>query len=257
MKKIIALVNQKGGVAKTSTALAIGSGLKLRHKKVLFVDLDAQGNLSYSVGADTNGLTAYDLLTGEATADRVIQHTPQGDIVPSSLYNSINSLSLADVRLTGDGMQYRLKKGLHPVLDRYDHIIIDTPPALGLLTINAMTASDQLIIPIQADIYSLHGQAELYETIQMVRKYSNPTLEILGILLVRFNPRAILSREVAEESGKMAEMMETRLFKTHIRECVAIKEAQYLQKGIFQYAPKSNASRDYGDLLKELSKENA
>jgi len=257
MKKTIAIINQKGGVGKTTTAHAIGAGLKRRGRKVLFVDLDAQGNLSYSLGADTTRLNAYDLLVGGTPAQGITQRTKQGDVIPSSMYDGDKSLSLADVKLTGEGMHNRLKKGLQPILDQYDHIIIDTPPALGLLAVNAMTASDQLIIPIQADIYSLHGQAELFDTIQMVRKYANPSLEILGILLVRFNPRAILSRDVAEESKKIAEMMETRLFKTYIRECIAIKEAQYLQKSIFEYAPKSNASKDYGNLLKELTKENA
>lgn len=257
MKKIITLINQKGGVGKTTTALAIGAGLKRRGRKVLFVDLDAQGNLSYSLGANTDKLNAYDLLVGGTPAQGITQRTKQGDVIPSSMYDGEKSLSLADVKLTGEGMHNRLRMGLQPILDQYDHIIIDTPPALGLLAVNAMTASDQLVIPIQADIYSLHGQAELFDTIQMVRKYANPSLEILGILLVRFNPRAILSRDVAEESKKIAEMMETRLFKTYIRECIAIKEAQYLQKSIFEYAPKSNASKDYGNLLKELTKENA
>lgn len=251
MSRTIAIINQKGGVGKSTTAHAIGAGLSLRGYRVLFIDLDAQGNLSYTLGADSTGLTgisALEVLTGRVSASKAVQRTAQGDIIASS-----PALAGADTILTAVGKEYRLKEGLEGL--EYDYIVIDTPPALGILTVNALTACNGCIIPAQADIYSLQGIGQLYNTIQTVRKYCNPSLEVLGILLTRYSARAVISREVAEMIEQTAANLHTKLYKSRIRECTALKEAQAVKQDIYSYAPKSNATSDYTGFLNELEEE--
>lgn len=243
----LAIINQKGGVGKSTTALAIGAGLLLKGYKVLFVDLDAQGNLSYSLGADMQGHNVLSVLQGKAKAVNSVQTTPEGDILAST-----PGLAAADTLLIGTGKEYRLQEALEPLQSRYDYIIIDTPPALGVLTVNALTACTGAIIPAQADIFSLQGIGQLNSTIEAVKKYTNPALRIEGIVLTRFNARAIISREIAEMLEGLADQLHTRLYQTAIRECTALKEAQATQQSIFRYAPRSNASKDYKDLLTEI-----
>lgn len=247
MIKTIAVINQKGGVGKSTTAASLGAGLTLKGFKVLYIDLDAQGNLTYTLGADPKGLTALDVLTKEATAAAAVQHTAQGDVIATS-----PSLAGADTVITSVGKEYRLKEALEPLKESYDYIIIDTPPALSVLTINALTACTGAIIPAQADIYSLQGISQLNSTIQTVRQYCNPSLEVMGIVLTRYSSRAILSREVAEMIEQTAERLNTKLYKTTIRENIAVKEAQASQQNIFEYAPKSNAASDYSALVDEI-----
>lgn len=247
MTECIAIINQKGGVGKSTTAHAIGAGLARRGKRVLFVDLDPQGNLSYTLGAQDSGPSALDALTRAATAQEAVQHTPGGDLLPAS-----PALSGADTMITAVGKEYRLREALEPLRDQYDYLIMDTPPALGILTVNALTACTGVIIPAQADIYSLQGISQLYATIQTVRQYCNPALTVKGILLTRFSPRAILSRDVADLIESTARQMGTRLYRTPVRECIAVKEAQANQQDIFTYAPKSNAASDYASLIDEI-----
>jgi len=250
---IIAIINQKGGVGKSTTAHAIGAGLILRGRKVLYIDLDAQGNLSYTLGADSTGLTglsALEVLEGQTTASKAVQHTQQGDIIASS-----PALAGADTVLTAVGKEYRLKEALDGIQGQYDFIVIDTPPALGILTINALTACRGCIIPAQADIYSLHGISQLYSSIQTVRKYCNPALKVMGILLTRYNARAVIGREVAEMLEQTAGQMHTKLYKSRIREGTAIKEAQAVKVDIYSYAPRSNAASDYSSLVDEIMEE--
>ena len=247
MIKTIAIINQKGGVGKSTTALCVGAGLSLKGFKVLYIDLDAQGNLTYTLGADINGLTALDILTKEATAEQTIQRTAQGDVIAAS-----PSLAGADTLITAVGKEYRLKEALEPIKEKYDYIIIDTPPALSVLTINALTACTGVIIPAQADIYSLQGISQLNNTIQTVKQYCNPSLEVMGIVLTRYSARAILSREVAEMIEQTATNLNTKLYKATVRENIAVKEAQASQQNIFEYAPKSNAAADYSALVDEI-----
>lgn len=242
-----AIINQKGGVGKSTTALAIGSGLKRQGSKVLFIDLDAQGNLSYTMGANTQGYNALGILQRPETTAEEIQHTAQGDIVASS-----PALAGADTVLSDVGKEYKLKEALATVSGLYDYCIIDTPPALSILTINALTACNGAIIPAQADIYSLQGIGQLNNTIQTIKKYCNPDLSIKGIILTRYNARSVLSKEVTELIEQTASELNTRVFNTKIRECTALKEAQAMKQDIFTYAPKSNASADYTDIIKEL-----
>ena len=245
--KTIAVVNQKGGVGKSTTAAALASGLSLRGFNVLSIDLDAQSNLTYALGAAGSNKTALGVLTGETTATEARTKTYAGDIIPAS-----KALSAADSILTDTGKEYRLREALDAIKPEYDFIVIDSPPALGILTVNALTAADSVIIPSQADIYSLQGIEQLYETIKPVKKYTNKDLKIEGILLTRYSPRSILSKEVSGIIEQFADHIGTRVFDATIREAVAVKEAQISRQGLFTYSPKANVTADYSALIDEL-----
>lgn len=245
--KIISVINQKGGVGKSTTALALGEGLSLKGYKVLYVDLDAQGNLTYTMGADPNAYNALGVLQRPETAEAEIQHTAHGDIIASS-----PTLAGADTIITQTGKEYRLKEALEKVAADYNYCIIDTPPALSILTVNALTACTGAIIPAQADIYSLQGISQLNSTVEAVKRYCNPGLTIMGIVLTRYNKRSIIRREVAEMLEHTAAQLHTHLYKTKIRECTALVEAQALKQSIYSYAPKSNATADYTALVDEI-----
>ena len=251
--RIVVITNQKGGVGKSTTAEALAVGLTIRGHKALLVDLDPQGSVSLTAGADMSRPTAYEVMTRAASAQEATQqHTqegaqegaqevkPRADIIPAS-----KQLVRLDVELTATGKEYRLKEQLAPVLPAYDFIIVDTPPALGFLTVNAMTAADALLIPAQADVYSLQGIGQLMETIGAIRAYTNPGLALAGVLLTRHNARSILSRDMAEAARAAAGRIGTFLYSTVIREGVAVREAQANQQPIYEYAPKSNAAADY------------
>lgn len=252
MKDIFAVVNNKGGVAKTSTVGALACFIAKKKQKVLCIDLDPQCNLTFTIlGTQQPQNTLFEVLTGKSPIEDSIIKTQSGyDLIPASslLYN-------ADKTITGVGQEYKLKESLTPILDKYDYIILDTPPALGVLTVNALTACSQVIIPAQADVYSLQGISILSNTINAVKQYCNKNLKIAGILLTRYNPRVVLSREIATMiENTTAKDLDTRIFKTSIRECVAVKEAQASNKDIYTYSPKSNASTDYKNFVNELLK---
>lgn len=242
----ISIINQKGGVGKSTTALAIGSDLYCRGYRVLFIDLDAQGNLTYSLKASTE-FGSLGVLQAPETVKAKIQHTEQGDIIGSSL-----SLAGADALITQTGKEYRLKEALNLLESDYDYCIIDTPPALGITTVNALTASNAAIIPAQADIYSLIGIMQLGSTVEAVKKYCNPGLIVKGIVLTRFNGRSVIRREAAEMLEQAAAQLETKVYKARIRECTALVEAQARRQSIFKYAPRSNAAADYTALVNEI-----
>ena len=184
MAVVIAITNQKGGVGKTTTCAAFCGGLTESGKSVLAIDLDPQGNLSFSLGADAEeSYTMYDVFKGNCTVKEAIQCTDNCDVIPANIL-----LSGCELELTGVGREYLLREALSDVMDDYDYIMIDTPPALSILTINAYTAADKLIIPMIAEILSLQGIAQLKETIFAVKKYYNKDLEITGILLNKYNP---------------------------------------------------------------------
>lgn len=246
--EVIAIINRKGGVGKTATAQALGSGLIRKGRRVLFVDLDSQTNLTYGLGADAGQVNSMDVLTGEATAQEAVQHTQQGDVIPAG-----EDLAGADKVITDTGKEYKLKEALADLAGSYDYVIIDTPAALGTLTVNALTAADSVIIPVQADIYSLQGIGQLNQTIEAVKKYCNPALYIKGILLTRYNGRAIISRDMQSNLEEAAQQLKTRLYSTPIRECISIKEAQAQQQDIYSYAPRSNAAKDYAAFIDEFT----
>ena len=254
MKDIFAVVNNKGGVAKTSTVGALACFIAKKKQKVLCIDLDPQCNLTFTIlGAQQPETTIFEVITGKAKAKQAVIKTDRGyDLIPASsdLYNSDNTI-------TSVGKEYKLKEAIQPLLKSYDYILIDTPPALGILTVDALTACTQVIIPAQADVYSLQGITTLSSTINAVKQYCNKDLKIAGILLTRYNSRVVLAREIAKMiENTTAKALDTKIFKTSIRECVAVKEAQANNQDIFTYSPKSNASTDYKNLVNELLKGN-
>ena len=244
--EVVAIVNRKGGVGKTATAQALGAGLIKKGCGVLYIDLDSQTNLTYGLGADAGGLSSMDVLAGDATAQEAIQHTQQGDVIAGA-----EALAGADAVIDGTGKEYRLKEALEGL--QYDYCIIDTPAALGTLTVNALTAADSVIIPVQAEVYSLQGIGQLSKTIEAVKKYCNRNLYIRGILITRYNGRAIISRDMQANLEDAAQQLKTRLYSTPIRECVSIKEAQAQQQDIYSYAPRSNAAKDYAAFIEEFT----
>lgn len=247
MKEILTVTNRRGGTGKTATTHAIGAGLSLRGYKILYVDLDSQCNLSFDIGAKTAPLTSMEVLTGTATAQEAIQNTQSGDIIAGS-----PSLATADISIEGTGKEYRLKEALEPVTGLYDYIVIDTPPSLGILTINALTAATSCIIPAQAEIHSIQGIGLLHEAITAVQKYTNPELTIKGILITRFKGRTILSKDMRDNLEATATALGTKLFSSPIRECISVQEAQAVQQDIFSYAKRSNAAADYTALIEEI-----
>ena len=251
--KTVAIVGQKGGCGKTTTAAAIGEGLKRDGAKVLFVDCDPQANLSYLMGADVSGLatpSTLDVLQRASTAADAIQHTDAGDIIAAS-----PTLAGADITITQTGKEYRLKEALETLTGAYNFVVVDTAPALGIATINALTACDGCVIPSGPDFFSLQGIGQLRSTIDIVRQYCNRDLKVYGIVITRYNSRAVIGREVAAMLEETATAMKTRLFDSRIRECTAVKEAQAMQQSIYSYAPRSNAATDYTALLTELKTE--
>ncbi|MDD4088506.1 MAG: AAA family ATPase [Tissierellia bacterium] len=248
MAKVISISNQKGGVGKTTTTGAMAAGFKIKGYKVLCIDLDPQANLSFSSGAETEDCpTIYEVLKDETKASFSIQKMNSFDIISSSIL-----LSGLDLEFTHTGREYLLKEALSTIKDKYDFIFIDTPPALSILTVNAFTASDYIIIPMNADIFSLKGIAQLSETIKRVKRYCNPDLKVEGIVLTKFNKRTILSREIKGTAELIAGQLGTKLFNTTIRASVAIMEAQTTQQEIFSYAPNNTAVQDYKDFVDEL-----
>lgn len=249
MAKIISVANQKGGVGKTTTAWALVTGLKERGYKVLAVDIDPQSNLSYVMQADEQRNALYEVLKSKIKAQEAVQKTKQGDIIPSTLM-----LAGADMEFTNVGREYILKNALKALEPMYDYIIIDTPPTLGILTINALTASGGVVIPMGADIFSLQGLSQLYDTVNRVKEFCNPELNIIGILITRYNNRTILSRDLFDVIKRQTAQINAPLFKTVIREGISIKEAQTRQKSLYEDNPDSNAIHDYSNFVNEYLK---
>lgn len=253
--KIFAIANQKGGVSKTTTVHCIGAGLAHTGFKVLLIDLDPQSNLTsichaVSDAQDKTTVTMLEILAKENNINEGIQHLELFDIIPSSMF-----LASIDSRLTDQmARPYRLQNALKDLKADYDYVLIDTPPALGTLTNNALVAADSVIIPAQADILSLQGVSQLYETIESVKEHANPNLTVSGIVLTRFQGRANLTKEIVTLFDAAAKQLKTVVFENRIREAIAVKEAQAALSDIFTIDSKSNASIDYGKLIKEIFK---
>lgn len=250
MAKVITIANQKGGVAKTTTATALASGLKIKGYNVLLIDTDPQCNASDTYQAEIEDIaTLYDLLFNKEPVQNTIQHKSMGDIIPSDPL-----LSKAENMLNNTGREYVLKKAASLILDQYDYIIIDTPPTLGILLINALTFANEVIVPVTADRYSLQGLSQLYETIGAAKEYTNPNLKVIGLLLAKYNGRTNLSKEVAEGMPIIAKQMNTVIFDTAIRESTAAKEAQAMRKGLYEHSPNCTTAQDYLLFTEELIK---
>lgn len=243
---IIAICNQKGGQGKTTTAQAIATGAAQIGRKSLAIDLDPQGNLTFSMGGNGADVGAYELITGKTTPGQTIQHTQQGDIITAS-----SSLALADTTFTGDTRTNALKTALKPIKSKYDVITIDCPPTLNTLLINALTAADMVIIPLTADMYSLQGLYQLKQSIQAAQR-GNTGLKIGGVLFVKHSIRTILARDLTDVIKDKCRELDIPVYKTTIREGVTIREAQTQREGIFDYAPKSKPAKDYMQLIREI-----
>ena len=246
--RIIAVSSQKGGTAKTSTAAAIATGAAKRGHKTLLIDLDPQGSLTLISGADGNTAGSYELIKG-MDASRVIQHRDGWpDIIPASL-----QLAGADAELSGKpGRDFFLKDALEPVKGNYDIIVIDTPPTLGTLLINSLTAATEVIIPVLADTFALQSVYQLMDTIAQVQQHCNKSLTVSGVVVTKYSNRTVLARDLWEAMYNKCAQMGIRVFNTRIREGVAVKEAQTMRLDLFSYAPRSNPAKDYMQLLDEI-----
>lgn len=250
MQKTYAIVNQKGGVGKTTTAANLGAGLAKLGKKVLLVDIDAQGNLSAHLGVSIdeseNMPSMYEVLRYGEKIENVVRQVGENLwLAPASLL-----LSAADLELGGIiGREQILRKALNSAVDQYDFIVIDCPPSLGLLSLNGLVASGRVIVPVQSEFLALHGVRQLLDTIDQVRSAYNPSLSVGGVLLCLHDSRRRLARSVADT---VREYFGDLVFTTVIRTNVALAEAPAQGTSIFGYDPRSTGAEDYGKLAEEV-----
>lgn len=244
---IIAIINQKGGTGKTTTAINLGTALSSLGKKVLLIDLDPQANLSYSFGIKSPNGTITEVLQGKKTLQAILTEKESLSIAPSSI--SLADLEISLVNKIGrEGLLKEHLKGLKG----YDYVFIDSPPSLSVLTINALNAAQEVLIPLQMEILSLQGLAQLLDTINEVRQILNKKLKVKGIIPSMFDARRRLSDEVLKEIEKN---FKEKVFKTVIRENVKIAEAPSFAKSVLTYAPSSHGAEDYISLAREFIKE--
>ena len=231
---------------------ALASGLAQRGYKVIVVDLDPQCNLSLGSGADILNMdqTLYDVFKGTADLPDLIQKTDLGyDLITGGL-----TLAGADMDFTQTGREFMLKEALDEIRTDYDFCIIDTPPTLGILTVNALTASDGVVIPLTADLFSLQGLSQLDLLMDRVRKYSNRDLKTEGLLITIHDERTNISKALSEKINQTAEKLGTRVFSHPIRRSVAVRESQTLMVDLFTEAPQANATKDYNSFIDEILK---
>jgi len=250
MSHTIAFANQKGGTGKTTTVINLAGALAEIGKKILIVDNDPQASLSLGFGVDVPTLekTLYDVMvSGYPIQKTIISLRDNIDLVPTNIY-----LSAAELQLAGEiRREDRLKNGLARIKDSYDYVFIDCPPSLGLLTINALSAADKVLIPMSCDYYALIGVKLLLDTIGRIQNQLNPELEILGVIPTRFDRRTIHSKEVLSDvRGKLGAHI--RVFDSVIRESVRFKEAPVEGKTITEYSSDHPGAEDYRDLAKEF-----
>ncbi|MFA6170205.1 MAG: AAA family ATPase [Candidatus Margulisiibacteriota bacterium] len=248
-----AVVNQKGGVGKTTTTVNLASYLATFGKKILLVDIDAQSNASAGLGVDRSNLNLclYNvMIEGVHPGEAIIKSNIANlDVLPST-----PRLAGAEVELVGmDPRETRLKEALAMVKDNYDYLVIDCPPSLSLLTVNALTAADEVIIPIQCEYYALEGISQLTHTLELVRENLNPALKIRGIVLTMFDPRTLLSSQVADETRKY---FGNKVFKTVIPRNVRLAEAPSFGQPILFYDPGSKGAEAYENLCREVLDDN-
>ena len=245
--RILALANQKGGVAKTTTTLNLGVALKDMGARVLAIDLDPQSNLSMSQGIDVEslGLGMYHVLTGAATITEIIQ-AREIDVAPAGI-----ELAGAELALSATiGRERSLERALRPIRELYDYVLLDTPPSLGLLTINAMVAAEGVIVPVQCEYLSLRGLAQLNQTLQQVRENLNPTVDIVGILPTMYDGRTLHGREAVQ---MLEDGFGERVYRTRIGKTIRFAEAPVEGKSVIRYDPQGQAARWYRQLAREVA----
>ncbi len=250
MGKIISFANQKGGVGKTTSAVNIASSLGVLGYKVLLIDLDPQGNATSGVGIVKKNLkvTAFDMLTGDTTAEEATIKTRFNNlsVIPTNTTLARAEFELADV----ENGEYIMKKKLEEAKKEYDYIIIDCPPSLGMLTVNAMTASDGVVIPMQCEFFALEGLSQLMFTISRIKSHYNKDLNVTGILITMYNNRLILSMQVLNELRKH---YEDKLFETTVSRNVKLSEAPSFGAPVYYHDKRSKGSNEYMNIAKELA----
>jgi chromosome partitioning protein len=249
MVRILCIANQKGGVGKTTTAINLGACLAQESRRVLIVDVDPQGNATSGLGVNGNdqAQSIYEALIGQVALKDAIMPTALAslDLVPAG-----QRLSGAEVELVGMmARETRLKACLAPVRDTYDYVLVDSPPSLGLLTVNSLTASDSVLIPLQCEYLALEGLTQLISAIRLVQDHLNPALRIEGVLLTMFDARLNLSQQVADEARKF---FAERVYTTVIPRNVRLSEAPSFGKPIVLYDPHSSGADSYRDLAREV-----
>ena len=252
MGKVISIANQKGGVGKTTTAINLSTMLAKKGKKVLLIDADPQGNATSGVGIEKDeDVSTYDVLVNDTTMDEAIKKAKMKNlsVCPANI-----NLAGAEVELVSMmSREQRLKEKLEKIKDEYDYIIIDCPPSLGLITLNAFTASDSVLIPVQCEYYALEGLGQLINTINLVKKHLNINLELEGALLTMYSPRTNLSNQVVKEVKKY---FNDKVYKTVIPRNVRLSEAPSYGMPIIEYDPRSKGAKSYMKFVKEFLKEN-
>jgi chromosome partitioning protein len=244
MAIVIAFANHKGGVGKTSSTVNVGAGLAKNGKQTLLIDLDPQGNLTTALGVQNPEQTIYGCLRG-AYGIAPVNVLENLDLVPADI-----DLSAVEMELSGEaGREYILKEALDSQVGGYDFILMDCPPSLGLLTINALTAADWLLIPLQAEFLAMKGITKLMEIVEKVQKRLNKTLEVAGVFMTQYDSRKVLNKRVMETATAR---FGDKMLKTMIRSNVAIAESPAAGQDIFRYAPTSHGAKDYADLVEEI-----
>ena len=244
--KVISISNHKGGVGKTTSTVNIGAGLNKLGKKILLIDLDPQANLSQSLNIVEPNKNIYGALRGEYKLEP-IEVLPNLGVIPSTL-----DLSGAEIEMSGEaGREFILKELIDPIKSFYDYILIDTPPSLGLLTLNSFVASDEIYIPLQAEYLALQGFAKLTEVVDKITKRLNNNLKIGGVFITQYDQRKILNRDVL---ASIEEHFKEKVFKTTIRNNITLAEAPAQGKDIFRYNSYSYGALDYLDLCQEILK---
>jgi chromosome partitioning protein len=253
MGKVIAIANQKGGVGKTTSAVNLTASLGRKGKKMLLIDIDPQGNASSGLGVNKRDiqLSTYDILIADAKAEDVLQRTSfeNIDLLPASM-----DLAAAEIELVeAENRVMKLKQALAPIKEQYDYILIDCPPSLGLITLNALNCCDTLLIPIQCEYYALEGLSQLMGTVRQVKRLYNPQIEIEGVLLTMFDGRLNLTLQVVEEVKKF---FPQKVYRTVIPRNVRLSEAPSFGQPVLYYDRTSRGSKAYEDLADEFLENN-
>jgi chromosome partitioning protein len=249
MAKIISFANQKGGVGKTTSCVNVAASLGLLGHRVLIIDLDPQGNTTSGVGITKRGLngTTKELLNGEMKVKDIVRETPYENLwaIPANTTLTSAEFELFDF----DDNEFRMKTALEEVQDDFDYILIDCPPSLGRLTVNALTASNGVIVPMQCEFYALEGLSQLMITVRLIKKHYNPDLDVSGILITMYNGRLLLSMQVINELKKY---YEDKLFETKISRNVRLSEAPSFGKPVYYHDKNSKGAKEYLEVAKEI-----